>query len=134
MAPRHRHRADDPGGGRPAGAEERERNGADADRRREHALHLRERQGRRTAHTTQYFEIFGNRAIYHDGWLAGTVHRAAWEFKPRQAARKDIWELYDTRTDFSLANDLAAKNPGKLKELQDLFLTEAAKYHVLAPR
>ena len=82
-------------------------------------------------HTTQYFEIFGNRSIYNDGWLAGTVHRAAWEFKPRTTLEKDTWELYETRTDFSLANDLAAKNPEKLKELQDLFLKEAAKYHVL---
>jgi arylsulfatase len=82
-------------------------------------------------HTTQYFEIFGNRAIYNDGWLAGTVHRAAWEFKVRRPLEDDIWELYDTRTDFSLANDLATKNPGKLKELQDLFLKEAVKYSVL---
>jgi arylsulfatase A-like enzyme len=82
-------------------------------------------------HTTQYFEIFGNRAIYHDGWLAGTVHRAAWEFQPRSTLENDTWELYDTRTDFSLANDLAAKNPEKLKELKDLFLKEAIKYPVL---
>jgi arylsulfatase len=82
-------------------------------------------------HTTQYFEIFGNRAVYNDGWLAGTVHRAAWEFKVRRPLEEDIWELYDTRADFSLANDLAAKNPGKLKELQDLFLKEAVKYSVL---
>src|SRR2546428_3919293 len=82
-------------------------------------------------HTTQYFEIFGNRAIYSDGWLAGTVHRAAWEFKVRRPLEDDVWELYDTRTDFSLANDLAAKNPEKLKELQALFLKEAVKYSVL---
>jgi arylsulfatase len=82
-------------------------------------------------HKTQYFEIFGNRAIYNDGWLAGTVHRAAWEFKVRRPLEDDIWELYDTRTDFSLANDLAAKNPGKLKEMQDLFMKEAVKYSVL---
>jgi len=82
-------------------------------------------------HLTQYFEIFGNRAIYHDGWLAGTVHRAAWEPKPRATLENDAWELYDTRTDFSLANDLAAKNPGKLKEMQDLFMKEAVKYSVL---
>ena len=82
-------------------------------------------------HTTQYFEIFGNRAIYNDGWLAGTVHRAAWEFKPRTTLENDKWELYDTRTDFSLANDLAAKNPEKLRELQALFLNEAIKYSVL---
>jgi arylsulfatase A-like enzyme len=82
-------------------------------------------------HTTQYFEIFGNRAIYHDGWLAGTVHRAPWEYKPRATFDKDTWELYDTRTDFSLANDLAAKYPDKLREMQDLFLSEAIKYSVL---
>jgi arylsulfatase A-like enzyme len=82
-------------------------------------------------HTTQYFEIFGNRAIYKDGWLAGTVHRAAWEFKPRRPLEDDVWELYDARTDFSLANDVAAKNPQKLKEMQDLFMTEAVKYSVL---
>jgi arylsulfatase A-like enzyme len=82
-------------------------------------------------HTTQYFEIFGNRAIYHDGWLAGTVHRAAWEFKPRRTLQEDVWELYDTRTDFSLANDLAVKDPQKVKEMQDLFMTEAVKYSVL---
>ena len=82
-------------------------------------------------HLTQYFEIFGNRAIYHDGWLAGTVHRAPWETKPRATLENDIWELYDTRTDFSLANDLAKQNPDKLKEMQDLFMKEAVKYNVL---
>jgi arylsulfatase A-like enzyme len=82
-------------------------------------------------HTTQYFEILGNRAIYQDGWLAGTVHRAAWEFKVRRPLEDDIWELYDTRADFSLSNDLAAKNPEKLKEMQALFLKEAVKYSVL---
>ncbi len=82
-------------------------------------------------HTTQYFEMFGNRAIYHDGWLAGTIHRAPWELKPRRALQEDVWELYDVRADFSLAEDLAAKNPQKLAELQALFMAEAAKHHVL---
>lgn len=82
-------------------------------------------------HITQYFEIAGNRAIYHDGWLARTIHKAPWEGKVRRPLEEDIWELYDARTDFSLANDLAAKNPEKLKELQAVFLTEAAKYQVL---
>jgi arylsulfatase len=85
----------------------------------------------RDRHLTQYFEIFGNRAIYHDGWFAGTVHRAAWEYKPRATLENDTWELYNTRNDFSLANDLAAKNPEKLKEMQDLFMKEAVKYNVL---
>ena len=82
-------------------------------------------------HKTQYFEIFGNRAIYADGWFAGTIHRAPWEAKPRVALLDYKWELYDTRNDFSLANDLASANPAKLKELQDLFMKEAAKYRVL---
>jgi arylsulfatase len=82
-------------------------------------------------HTTQYFEIFGNRAVYHDGWLAGTVHRAAWERESRATFENDKWELYDTRADFSLANDLAAQSPDKLKEMQSLFLEEAKKYSVL---
>jgi arylsulfatase len=85
----------------------------------------------RDNHLTQYFEIFGNRAIYHDGWLAGTVHRAPWEMKPRATFDNDVWELYDTRADFRLANDLAKTNPGKLKEMQDLFMKEAVKYNVL---
>jgi arylsulfatase len=85
----------------------------------------------RERHATQYFEIAGNRAIYHDGWFARTVHRAPWESQPRRALEEDIWELYDTGTDFSLANDLAAKNPAKLKELQGVFIAEAGKYQVL---
>jgi len=80
---------------------------------------------------TQYFEIAGNRAIYHQGWFARTIHRAPWEAKPRRPLQEDVWELYDTRADFSLANDLAAKNPKKLAELQAVFMKEAAKYHVL---
>jgi arylsulfatase len=82
-------------------------------------------------HKTQYFEVAGNRAIYHDGWLAGVVHKAPWERQPRRSLEADLWELYDVRNDFSCANDLAAKNPAKLKEMQALFLAEAQKYHVL---
>ena len=81
-------------------------------------------------HTTQYFEIFGNRAIYHEGWLARTIHRAPWEMKDLPALDKDVWDLYDTRKDFSLATNLAAKHPDKLKELKALFEKEAIKYHV----
>lgn len=82
-------------------------------------------------HHVQYFEIMGNRGIYADGWFAGTVHRAPWEYEPRRTLVDDKWELYDTRTDFSLVNDLAGKNPPKLKQLQELFLKEAVKYRVL---
>jgi arylsulfatase len=83
-------------------------------------------------HTTQYFEIAGNRAIYQDGWYARTIHRAPWEPKPRRPLEDNsAWELFDVRSDFSLANDVAAKNPRKLAELQESFLKEAARYHVL---
>ena len=84
-----------------------------------------------STHKTQYFEIMGNRGIYHDGWFAGTIHRAPWEQQPRRKLQDDIWELYDTRTDFSLVNDLAAKNPAKLQEMQDLFTEEAIRNRVL---
>ena len=85
---------------------------------------------RQSRHTTQYFEIFGNRAIYNDGWLAGTVHRAAWEFKPRSArSRMTSGSLYDTRTDFSLANDLAAKNPDEAERAPGAFLEGSSEIY-----
>jgi arylsulfatase A-like enzyme len=82
---------------------------------------------------TQYFEMFANRAIYHDGWIAATTPPAPpWALGT--AKLPDIndykWELYNIAEDFSENDDLAAKNPEKLKELQALFLTEAAKYNV----
>src|SRR5271156_5475049 len=85
-------------------------------------------------HETQYFEIFGNRAIYHDGWVAATIPPSApWVTAgPANPELNDYhWELYNTDKDYSENNDLAAKMPDKLKELQALFLTEAAKYNVL---
>ena len=82
-------------------------------------------------HTTQYFEMMGNRAIYQDGWVARTVHRAPWENTPRTTLDKDVWQLFHVAEDFSEANDLAAANPKKLQELQKLFLKEAVKYNVL---
>jgi arylsulfatase len=75
--------------------------------------------------------MFGNRAIYDDGWLARTIHKAPWEPHPRRPLTEDIWELFDTRQDFSLVNDLAEENPEKLAELQELFLEEARKNQVL---
>ena len=84
-----------------------------------------------TKHTTQYFEMFGNRAIYQDGWVARTIHREAWEFQPRTSLDKDVWQLFNVNEDFSEANDLAATNPKKLQELQKVFLKEAVKYNVL---
>jgi len=81
---------------------------------------------------TQDFEMFSNRALYHDGWIASVRHgRLPWENIGSYDFAKDVWELYKLDGDFSEANDLAATNPEKLKELQDLFLAEARKYNVL---
>jgi arylsulfatase len=85
----------------------------------------------RDRRVTQYFEMFGNRAIYNDGWFARTIHKAPWEREPRRPLSEDIWELFDTRTDFSLVNDLAAENRQKLAELKDLFMQEAGRNHAL---
>jgi arylsulfatase A-like enzyme len=82
-------------------------------------------------HTTQYFEMFGNRAIYQDGWYARTIHRPAWKQTPTTTLQQDVWDLYDSKADFSLNNNLAANNPDKLKELQAVFMADAEKYHVL---
>jgi arylsulfatase len=82
-------------------------------------------------HKVQYFEMFGNRGVYQDGWFARTIHRPAWIQKPLNTMQEDKWELYNTAEDFSLANDLASQNPEKLKEMQALFMTEAEKFHVL---
>ena len=82
-------------------------------------------------HTTQYFEMFGNRAIYSDGWVACTRHSIPWLMVKNPLLKDDVWELYHVDEDFSEANNLADKNPQKLKELQDLFMKEAEKNHVL---
>ena len=82
-------------------------------------------------HKTQYFEMFGNRAIYHDGWLARTIHRAPWQTSAQKPLLSDVWDLYDVRNDFSLSANVAAAQPAKLKQMQALFMKEAEKYHVL---
>jgi arylsulfatase len=82
-------------------------------------------------HTTQYFEMFGNRAIYDHGWVACTRHSIPWLMAPLPPLDQDRWELYHVAEDFSEANDLAASNPDKLKELQEIFLKEAIRNHVL---
>lgn len=81
-------------------------------------------------HTTQYFEMFGNRAIYHEGWLARVIHRVPWQNDVLHTLQDDVWELYNTEEDFSLTNDLARKNPEKLKELQAVFEQEAIANNV----
>jgi arylsulfatase A-like enzyme len=80
---------------------------------------------------TQYFEMFGNRGIYHEGWIAATRHSIPWVLTKNPPLQDDVWELYNIDKDFSEADDLAAKNPAKLKELQDLFMQEAERNHVL---
>ncbi|MBG6085516.1 arylsulfatase [Zhihengliuella flava] len=83
-------------------------------------------------HVTQYFEMAGNRGVYHEGWTAVTQHLLPWpdpdDFVP--ALTDDVWELYGP-DDWTQSNDLAAQMPDKLRELQDRFLIEAAKYNVL---
>ena len=75
--------------------------------------------------------MFGNRAIYNDGWVAATKHRTPWADAPDGPLDQDKWNLYHVTKDFSQANDLAASNPDKLKEMQKLFMQEAIKYNVL---
>jgi arylsulfatase len=84
-------------------------------------------------HTTQYFEMFGNRGIYHNGWTAVTKHRTPWLLGAIElpAFDDDNWELYNTTEDWAQANDLSKENPEILHELQRLWLIEAVKYQVL---
>jgi len=87
-----------------------------------------------STHKTQYFEMMGDRALYHDGWMASTkVMRAPWEIAGGLGVNPFTypWELYDLRKDWTQAEDVAAQYPAKLKELQALFMQEAKKYHVL---
>jgi len=82
-------------------------------------------------HTIQYFEMFGNRALYHNGWFARTIHRAPWEMTNFPPLESDVWDLYNAREDFSLTNNLAEKYPEKLEEMKSLFMWQAENYHVL---
>ena len=81
-------------------------------------------------HLTQYFEMFGNRGIYHEGWTAVTRHSLPWLTREWPSFDEDEWELYDTTVDWSQARDLSEEMPDKLRELQELFLIEASKYNV----
>ena len=85
----------------------------------------------KTTRTRQYFEMFGNRGVYVDGWYAAARHgRLPWFNADSLPFDKDQWELYNLEEDFSQANDLAKQNPKKLRELQDAFVAEATKYNV----
>ncbi|MBE9375258.1 arylsulfatase [Saccharopolyspora sp. HNM0983] len=83
-------------------------------------------------HRLQYFEMVGNRGIYRDGWTAVTRHGTPWEMVQdgRRYFDDDEWELYDTNTDWTQAHDISAEHPGKLAELKQLFLVEAARHNV----
>ncbi|MBW2660066.1 MAG: arylsulfatase [Deltaproteobacteria bacterium] len=82
-------------------------------------------------HTIQYFEMFGNRALYNNGWFARTIHRAPWQTDNLPDLKTDKWDLYYVPDDFSLTNNLAEKHPEKLAEMESLFMWQAQKYHVL---
>ncbi|GAA1976268.1 arylsulfatase [Microbacterium pumilum] len=83
-------------------------------------------------HDLQYFEMFGNRGIYHKGWSAVTKHRTPWLLMAATGALDDdVWELYDGSSDYSQARDLASEDPDRLHHLQRLWLIEAVKYNVL---
>lgn len=86
-----------------------------------------------STHKTQYFEMFADRAIYNDGWIASTkVLRPPWVSVAKLPAPGDYpWELYDLKNDWTQYEDVAARNPDKLKEMQELFMKEAQKYQVL---
>jgi arylsulfatase len=86
----------------------------------------------KSARTKQYFEMLGNRAMYADGWIASCRHgRLPWETHGSAGFDEDKWELYNIETDFTQAEDLAGKEPARLRQLQDMFMAEAAKYNVL---
>ena len=82
-------------------------------------------------HLTQYFEIMGNRGVYHRGWTAVTKHATPWDWDVPLSYSGDVWELYDITRDFSQAENLAGRYPEKLAELQELFISEATRYQVL---
>jgi arylsulfatase len=84
-------------------------------------------------HDLQYFEMFGNRGVYFRGWSAVTKHRTPWVLAATDllAFDDDVWELYDGSQDWTQSRDLSQEMPGKLHELQRLWLIEATKYNVL---
>ena len=81
-------------------------------------------------HATQYFEMVGNRAIFHKGWTAVAKHKDPW-LGSDHGLDEDRWELYDVETDWTQSHDLAAEQPERLAELQRLFLIQAARFNVL---
>jgi len=94
-------------------------------------LYSFDQAGAAERHDLQYFEMFGNRGIFHKGWTAVTKHVTPWIKSPPIALDDDVWELYDTTKDWSQSKDLSKEMPKKLHELQRLWLIEACRYKVL---
>ena len=111
----------EPGGG--------ERHRAGAAGRRQHAPAFDDAKAPET-HDVQYFEMFGNRGIYHQGWTAVTKHRTPWTADQPPPFDDDVWELY-APDDWTQSHNLVAENPEKLAEMQRLWLIEAVKYNVV---
>jgi arylsulfatase A-like enzyme len=139
--PLHRRRADDPRAHRHPRAHLGRRHRAGADGRHELRLHVR-RPDAAERHTVQYFEMYGSRAIYQDGWWAcARLDKAPWDFSPATLQRfapgsgydpdQDDWELYYLPDDFSPGEDIAAEHPEKLAELKELFWQEAERNRAL---
>ena len=131
---RGRHRADGARSGGSARTEDGERRGADADGRRQHGVHLRRRQGRGPAQDAVFRDLRQPRDLSATaGWPPPCTRRRG-KPQPRRKLAEDVWELYNVDEDFSEANDLAASNPAKLKELQALFMKEAERLPRAADR
>ena len=133
VAPRHRRAADDPRGGRARGAGDLRRRRAAADRGHQPALHASATPEAPDRHTTQYFEMIGNRGVYHEGWTAVTRHGIPWEMvgAPESRSTRTSGSSTTTPVDWSQARDVAARAPREAAELQAIFQREAERFHVL---
>ena len=130
VQPRDRRRPDDPRSRQPAGADVRARRATDAASRARAWCTRSTTPTSPERHELQYFEMFVNRGIYHQGWTACTRHTTPWVVAPTPPLDDDVWELYGP-DDWTQARNIADQNPAKLAELQRLFLIEATKYNVL---
>ena len=123
VAPRHRRAADDPGGHRAARSPRRSAGWSSSRWRAPACSTPSTTPEAEDRHTTQYFEMIGNRGIYHEGWTAVTRHGVPWEMveTPKRPFDEDVWELYDHADDWTQARDLADQYPDRLRELQEVF-------------
>ena len=130
---RHRRRADDPRSRRAAASDDRQQHAAGADRRRQHALCVQRRQGGGAARDAVLRDVLQPRHL-PQGVDGGDAARRAVGWRLQARFDEDVWELYDTNTDWTQAKDLAKENPKKLAELQRLFLIEATQVQRAAAR